>query len=146
MFALIFQAVTAVFVVVGCLVVGKWLGKKVFKTKKEVSGVKRAAQQASVAMREAGYKLFPNMLDNLVVGDVDDFFQDIKDFSTMLKSGNEVIAKELDGVFDRSLTARLRTPEGRAAVKVRLEMAETVATEVAKASAPLVVAAALAVL
>ncbi len=143
---MLIQAVTAVLVVVGCVVVGKYLGRKLFKTKKEISGVKRAAQKWSVALREGGLKRIPNMLDDFVVGDVDDLFQGFKDFATMLKDGNEVVTKELEGAFDRSFTAKLRTPEGRAMVKVRLEMAETVATEVAKASAPLVVAAALAVL
>jgi len=63
MFALIFQAVTAVLVVVGCVVVGKYLGRKFFKTKKEVSGVKRAAQKWSVALREGGLKRIPDMID-----------------------------------------------------------------------------------
>lgn len=130
-------------VAVGCLVVGKWLGAKFFGVKQDVSGLKRAAQRLSVVMRAHGLERTPAMLDELVVGSIDDLLQAVKDFALMVKDGDEAVAKELDGAFDRSLAIRLGSPGGRAALKIKLEAAQSIALELAKAAAPVVAAAAV---
>jgi len=140
---MILQVVIWCLVAASCLVVGKWLGSKWFGVKKDISGLKRAAQRLSIMFRERGLKRIPTMFDEFVIGDVDDLFQSMKDFAIMVGDGEEAIAKELDGAFERSLTTRLSSPEGRAALKVKLEAAQSIAVEIAKAAAPVVAAAAI---
>ena len=54
---------------------------------------------------EHGLKRLPAVLEEFVVGDVDDLFESIKEFAVMLKGGNEAIVKELDGTFERMRTS-----------------------------------------
>jgi hypothetical protein len=126
--------------------VGREIGKRWFGVKKDVSGMRRSAQQLAIVLREHGLRRLPTMLEAFVVGDVDDLFDDIKTFAEMVKMGNEAIVKELEGTFDRMLGVKLNSPEGRALIKARVEAAEKVALEVAKAAAPIVAAAAIAAL
>jgi hypothetical protein len=66
-------------------------------------------------------------LEDLVVGNVDDMLDRIRDLSTIAKSGDDAILKELNGTFDRVLAAKLCTAEGRAVVAAKLAEAEKIA-------------------
>jgi len=143
---MLLQVLIWIAVAIACIVVGKYLGTWLFGAKKEVSGIKRAAQSLSISLREAGLKRIPAMLDEFVVGDADDLFNGLKDLALVLKAGNESIVKELDATFDRCLNAKLSTPEGRALVEAKLNDAKKVAFEIAKAAAPVVATAVIAAL
>jgi hypothetical protein len=137
MFSVI-QILMWVLMAAGCLVVGREIGKLVFKSKKDVSGLRKATQALSIALREHGLKRLPEALEAFTVGDLDDLLAFIRDAATVVKSGNAAIIAELEGTFDRMLGVKLQTPEGRAALKARVAEVEA---EIA-AAAPAVVAAA----
>lgn len=128
-------------VAVAALVVGRELGKWIFKGKKDVSQLKRSMQTLAIALREHGLRRLPTALEEAVVGDLDDVFASIKDFATVVKSGNETILKELDGTFERCLGVKLSTPEGRAVVEAKLKEAAKAAVVVAKIVGPIAIAA-----
>jgi hypothetical protein len=96
--------------------------------------------------RAHGLCKLPAVLEEFVVGDVPDLLHSIDEFAIMLKSGNETIIKELEGTFDRMLGVKLDSPEGRALLRARLQEAEKIAVEVAKAAAPVVATAAVALM
>jgi putative component of toxin-antitoxin plasmid stabilization module len=128
-------------VALAAIVVGKEVGKLAFGAKKNLTGMRRAAQSLSIALREAGLTRIPAALENFCVGDLDDLLEGIKELSVTLKSGDGVIMKELEQTFDRMLGCKLKSPEGRALVEAKLAEAKKVALEVAKVALPVVVAA-----
>jgi hypothetical protein len=132
--------------VVGCIVIGREIGKWLFGKNTKLHAAKRAAQALSITLREYGLKLIPSLLDDLVVGDAYDMIEKIRDLAKVVQAGNETIVKELEATYDRVLAVKLSTPEGRAVVKAKLAEAEKVAVEIAKAAAPVVAAAAVAAL
>lgn len=140
---MIVQVIVWALTAVGCLVVGRLVGRKWFGLKKDVSGLKRSAQVLSQMMHERGLRRIPAMLDELVVGDIDDLLQSMRDFALMVRD-SDALTKELDGAFERSLGVKLGSPEGRMALKIKLEAAEKIALELAKAAAPIAAAAAVA--
>ena len=52
--------------VVGCIVIGREIGKRLFGTNTKLYAAKRAAQALSIKLREFGLKLIPSLLDDLV--------------------------------------------------------------------------------
>jgi hypothetical protein len=132
--------------VVGCIVIGREIGKWLFGKNTKLHAAKRAAQTLSIKLREFGMKLIPSLLDDLVVGDAYDMIERIRDLSKVVQAGNDAIIKELEATYDRVLAVKLSTPEGRAVLKAKLAEAEKVAVEIAKAAAPAVAAAAIAAL
>jgi hypothetical protein len=143
---MVMQVLVWIVVAVLAVIVGKWLGVKLFGAKKDVSNLRRSAQVLSIALRDAGLKRLPVILEQFVVGDVPDLLDSIHEMSIVVKSGNDAILKELADTFDRVLGMKLQSPEGRAAIKIRVLEAEKVALEVVKVAAPVVAAAAIAAL
>ena len=135
-----------VLAIVGCLVVGREVGKWLFGKNTKLHAAKRAAQALSIKLREFGLKLIPSLLDDLVVGDAYDMIEKIRDLSKVVQVGNDAIVRELEATYERVLAVKLATPEGRAVIKAKLAEAEKVAVEVAKAAAPAIGAAAVAAL
>ena len=133
--ALVMQILTWVLMAAGCLVVGREIGKLIFKGKKSVSGLRKATQALSIALREHGLKKLPEALEAFTIGDVDDLLVYIQDAATVVRSGNAAIIAELEGTFDRMLGIKLNSPEGRAALKARLVEAEKFAVKAAKVAA-----------
>lgn len=140
------QVVLWIAIAVVALIVGRQAGKWLFGAKKDLSNLKRAAQKLAIALREHGLRRLPEVLEEFTVGDVPDLMNSIHEFALVLKSGNDVIIKELENTFDRMLGVKLNSPEGRAALKARVAEAEKVALEVAKVAAPIVITAAVAAL
>jgi|WetSurMetagenome_2_1015567.scaffolds.fasta_scaffold66345_2 hypothetical protein len=130
-------------IAVGCLVIGREVGKLLFKGQKGVTGLRKATQDLAIAMRAHGLTKVPEVLEAVTVGDVDDLLNAIQNAATIVRSGNAAIIAELEGTFDKMLNMKLSTPEGRAAMKARLEAAEKIALEVAKAATPIVAKALL---
>ena len=101
-----------------CLLVGKEIGKWLPKWKPSLKSSslleKRQASARFLAakLREVGLQL---------VTDVKDALDRVEDVAEIVKEGNDAILKELEGTYQRVLDAKLRTPEGRAAIRARLE-------------------------
>ncbi len=110
-----------------CLLIGREIGKRLFSTHTKVAGVKRDAQELAIKWREFGLRLFPTLLEDLVVGDADDLLNRIRDLATIAKSGDDAIMRELNGTFERVLAVKLSTVEGRAVVAAKLAEAEKIA-------------------
>lgn len=129
------QILIYVVVAIACLLVGREVGKLLFKTKKDLTGLRKAAQSLAIALREHGLRRLPEVLEAFTVGEVDDLLQNIREFAIVAKSGNEAILKELDGTFERCLGVKLSTPEGRAVIAARLAEAAALAAKVAVVAA-----------
>ena len=135
-----------VLAIVGCLVIGREVGKWLFGKNTKLQAAKRAAQALAIKLREYGLRLIPSVLEDLVVGDAYDMIEKIRDVSKLVQAGNEAIVKELEATYERVLAVKLATPEGRAVIKAKLAEAEKIAVEIAKAAAPAIGAAAVAAL
>jgi hypothetical protein len=118
----------SILAIVACLLVGRELSKWLLSMRSKASGSKRAAQELAIQLREFGLKLFPRMLEDFVLGDTDDMLGRIRDLSTIAKSGDDAILRELNGTFERVLDVKLRSAEGRAVVAAKLAEAEKIAT------------------
>ena len=103
-----------VLVAIAAVIIGRQAGQWLFTGKKQISGLKRAAQSLAIALRAQGLTRTPAALEEFVIGDVDDLLVSIKDFATIVGAGNEAIIKELEATYDRVLGEKLKTPEGRA--------------------------------
>jgi hypothetical protein len=125
----------------GCLVAGREIGKLIFKGKKSVTSIRKATQALSIELRKLGLVKLPEALEAVTVGEVDDLLTAIQNAAVIVKAGNSAIIQELEGTFERMLGAKIKTPEGRAAMRARIEAAEKIAIEVAKVAGPVVIAA-----
>ena len=117
-----------ILVAIAAVIAGKEAGKLLFTGKKQLTGMRKAAQSLAISLREAGLKKIPEALEEFAVGDVADLLEGIKDLSLVLKSGNAAIVQELDGTFERVLGVKLNSPEGRALIKAKLVEAEKIAS------------------
>jgi hypothetical protein len=124
-------------VIVACVVVGREIGKWVQPKAEKLQEVKKDALELAIQLRANGLRVFPSMIEALVLGDAMDLVKKVHDFSQVAKNGNEAIVKELNATFDRVLEEKLKSPEGRAVIAARLQEAVTVA----KVVAPIVAAA-----
>jgi hypothetical protein len=105
------------------------------KARAKVADYRKDAQEFSIQLRERGFRKIPRILDAFVLdGDARTFFGGLRE---MLGEGPDQVLKELDATFDRVLESKLSTPEGRALLRAKLEVAE----KVVKAAAPVVIAA-----
>ena len=81
----------------------------------------------------------PVILEEYVVGDATSLFKSIDEAAAVVRNGNDAIMRELEGTFERVLDMKLSTPEGRALVKAKLDLAVAIATpavkEIVKAAA-----------
>lgn len=132
---------------VALLLIGKEIGNWLFKgtgkvaaqvgqVTAQVTSIKKSAQSLSIALREVGLKRLPAMLEEFVVGDVSDLLANIRDLAKLVEAGNETILKELDGTFERVLDVKIRTPEGRAVVKAKIDEIEQGLLRAAVIAAP----------
>jgi hypothetical protein len=120
-----------ILVVIACLLAGREIGKVISDRtngandgKRSLSGIKRDAQALAIKLREYGLKLLPTVLEDLVVGDVVDLFNKIKELAAIVRAGDEAVLKELDGTYERVLEKKLATKEGRAVLQAKLAEAD----------------------
>lgn len=110
--------------VVCAILVGREVGKWLFAKNAKLMEKKRAAQVLAGKLRENGLRLLPALLEDFAVGDVQDMVERIHDVAKVVEAGNEAIEKELSGVYERVLDAKLRQPEGLAFIKAKIATLE----------------------
>lgn len=110
--------------VVCAVLVGREVGKWLFGKNAQLQEKKRAAQVLAGKLRENGLRLLPALLDDFVTGDVQDMLERIHDVAKLVMAGNDAIEKELAGVYERILDAKLMKPEGLAFIKAKIAALE----------------------
>ncbi len=126
------QVLLCIALAIAVLLIGREVGKLLFKGGQDLSAAKRSAQTLAIALREMGLKRVPAMLEEFVVGDVPDLLENIRDLAKLAKDGNQAVILELESTFDRCLAMKLSKPEGRALIAARLAEAEKQAADAAK--------------
>ena len=109
-----------VVVAVVAFVAVQWL----FKKDTEAEARRRGAANLAGTLRGLGLKKIPEFLVSYSVGDYSGMAKQISDTAGVFLDGEEAVLKEFSAIFDRVLTAKLETEEGRAMIAARLEAAE----------------------
>lgn len=81
---------------------------------------RRAAAQMAQTLSGYGLTQLPKVLTDYSVGDYSGLASSVHDAAKLFLSGEEAVLKEFKEVFERILTKRLATDEGRAYVQARL--------------------------
>lgn len=106
------------------LLVGREVGKWLFSANEKLMAKKRAAQVLAAKLRENGLRLLPALLEDFAVGDVNDMLERVHKVADIVESGSDAIEKELAGVYERVLDAKLKQPEGLALIKAKIAEVE----------------------
>lgn len=125
-------AVIWILAVVVAILVGREVGKWMFGQNAKLMEKKRAAQVLASKLRENGLRLLPALLEDFAVGDVQDMVEKIHDVAKLVEQGSDAIEKELEGVYERVLDAKLVKPEGLALIKAKIAVLEPAAQPEAK--------------
>ena len=110
--------------VVVAVLVGREVGKWLFGQNAKLMQKKRAAQVLAGKLRENGLRLLPAILEDFAVGDVQDMVEKIHDVAKVVEAGSDAIEKELGGIYERVLDAKLRQPEAVALIKAKIAALE----------------------
>ncbi len=110
--------------VVVAVLVGREVGKWLFGQNAKLMEKKRAAQVLAAKLRDNGLRLLPVLLEAFAVGDVQDMVEEIHDVARLVEAGSDAIEKELAGVYERVLNAKLAKPEGLAFIKAKIAAIE----------------------
>lgn len=94
----------------------KWL----FKKDTEVEDRRRGAAKLAASLKVYGLNRIPDFLIDYSVGDYSGMAMKMKTLAEMFLSGEEAVVTELDGVYERVLSEKLRTEAGRALVASKL--------------------------
>ena len=100
------------------------VGGYLFRKDTEVEDRRRAAAKLAGVLRSQGLVRLPAILEDYSVGDYSGLGNRIKNIVELLGDGEEVVQKEFDGVFNRVLEAKVKTPEGLALLKAKVGDAE----------------------
>jgi len=114
--------------VVVSILVGRDVGKWLFGQNAKLMQKKRAAQMLAGKLRENGLRLLPALLEDFAVGDIQDMVEKIHDVAKVVEAGSDAIEKELSGVYERVLDAKLRQPEAVALIKAKIAALEAPAS------------------
>jgi hypothetical protein len=120
--------------VVVSIFVGRDVGKWLFGQNAKLMQKKRAAQVLAGKLRENGLRLLPALLEDFAVGDIQDMVEKIHDVAKIVEAGSDAIEKELSGVYERVLDAKLQQPEAVALIKAKIAALEVPAPAPAPAS------------
>ena len=110
------QLVILGLIVAVCALVAVWL----FRKDTEVENRRRAAAKLAAALTSYGMVKIPAFLIDYSVGDYSGMAEKVKNLAEMAASGEDVVIKELDQVFERVLVQKLKTEAGRAWIAAKL--------------------------
>ena len=114
-----------------------WLAVKYgVKFDSNVEMRRRAAFDLAGKLRELGLMRIPDFLGDYAVGDYSGMLRKIADVGRTFLQGEEAVMAEFSKVFERLLTTKLQTVEGRLYVKTKIEEAEKRLAALTGAPAP----------
>jgi hypothetical protein len=113
--------ITVLIAVVGFLG-AKWL----FRKDTEIEDRRRGAAKLAASLKAYGLVRIPDFLIDYSVGDYSGMAEKMKTLAEMFLSGEEAVVTELDGVYERVLSQKLKTEAGRALVASKLADAKKV--------------------
>jgi len=93
-----------------------YVARYLFRADERVEDRRRAAAQLAGILRKYGLEKTPVFLESYAVGDYSQMGQDIVDLVKLFLAGEKAVVAELEQVFNRVLTVKLQTEEGRAYV------------------------------
>ncbi len=117
------------------VLVGREVGRWLFGKNAKLQEKKKAAQVLATELRANGLRLIPSILDDFVRTDVVDMIEKIHEVGKLVESGSDAIKKELQGVYERVLDAKLKQPEGLALIKAKIAALEASPAEPAASPA-----------
>jgi hypothetical protein len=100
-------------------------GKFLFKKDTKIEDRRRAAAQLAGTLKNLGLKKIPDLLIDYSVGDYSGIADHVVETARVFLDGEEAVVKEFSEIFDRVLSAKLKTEEGRAVIAAKLREAET---------------------
>ncbi len=113
----ILEVVLLCIVIAGSLyALGKWL----FRKDTEIEDRRRAAAKLAGILSKFGLVRIPAFLIDYSVGDYSGLAQRLKNLVELFVEGEEAVVKEFNEVFERCLTVKLGTEEGRAYIRAKL--------------------------
>jgi len=115
-------------VVLGALVLGAacyYVVRWMFRKDTEIEDRRRAAAELAGVLSGLGLRKIPDFLIDYSVGDYSGMGKKIADLARLFLSGEAAVLEEFKEAFGRVLDAKLKTPEGRAYIRVKLEDSDT---------------------
>ena len=94
----------------------KWL----FTKDTEIESRRRAAAQLAAKLQSFGLAKVPEFLIDYSVGDYSGMTHKLAELCRLFLDGEEAVEKEFAAVFDKCLTAKLKTDSGRAFIAAKL--------------------------
>lgn len=114
-------------VIVALIAVVGFLGAKwLFRKDTEIEDRRRGAAKLAASLKAYGLVRIPDFLIDYSVGDYSGMAEKMKTLAEMFLSGEEAVVTELDGVYERVLSQKLKTEAGRALVASKLADAKKV--------------------
>ncbi len=103
--------------------------KFAFRVDTEIEDRRRLAGQLAIILSKYGLKRIPAFLLDYSVGDYSGLLVKLRSIVDLFLDGEEAVVKEFNEVFERCLTSKLKSKEGRAYVVARLADADSVVTK-----------------
>ncbi len=128
-------AVIWILAVVVAVLVGREVGRWLFGQNAKLQETKKAAQVLATELRANGLRLIPSVLDDFVRADVADMIEKVHEVGKLVEAGSDAIKRELQGVYERVLDAKLKQPEGLALIKAKIASLEAPPAESATSPA-----------
>jgi len=128
-------AVIWILTVVVAVLVGREVGRWLFGQNAKLQEKKKAAQVLATELRANGLRLIPSVLDDFVRADVADMIEKVHEVGKLVEAGSDAIKRELQGVYERVLDAKLKQPEGLALIKAKIASLEAPPAESATSPA-----------
>ena len=114
-------------VIIALIAVVGFLGAKwLFRKDTEIEDRRRGAAKLAASLKSYGLSRIPDFLIDYSVGDYSGMAEKMKALAEMFLSGEEAVVTELDGVYERVLSQKLKTEAGRALVASKLADAKKV--------------------
>jgi len=109
------------FVILSLIAAVGYLGTKwAFQKNTEIENRRRGAAKLAASLTSYGLVRIPQFLIDYSVGDYSGMAEKMKRLAEMFLEGETTVITELDGVYERVLSEKLRTEAGRALVASKL--------------------------
>lgn len=107
-----------------------FLVQRAYALKARVDQRRIAAGELAGSLQGHGLVRVPRFLRLYAAGDYSGMANELQTTAQIFKEGEEGIVREFQAIGDRHIEAKLRTPEGRAALQARIDEAKANAPQV----------------